>query len=91
MPTRKPLRYHRDKGWQILDDAQKWIECSRQDAELIAEYESLCDSVFAGQSTGEAVAERLDAMADVLERNVGRGTAERYCRLTAARARGQSS
>jgi hypothetical protein len=89
MSPRKPIRRLADQGWQVLDnEPYGWITCgSQKDAELIAEYESLCLSVFNGQAGGEEVADRLDAMAEALVRNVGRGTSERFCRHAVARAR----
>ena len=90
MNERKPIRHVEGRGWEVLDDAPTaWIACSSfEDAELIAEYESLCAKVFDGRARGEEVGSRLDAMADAIVRNIGHGTAERYVRYATIRARG---
>ena len=89
MNVRKPIRHVEGRGWEVLDDAPAaWITClSLEDAELIAEYETLCEQVFDRQAGGEEVGSRLEAMAEAIVRNIGHGTAERYVRLASTRAR----
>lgn len=86
---RKPVRYIEGEGWQVFYDLQsEWINCdSEEDAVLIAEAESLCDEVLAGRKGGEAVTIRLDAMAEAVNRKIGRGILVRYIQHAARRTR----
>ena len=89
MTRRKPLRHVQGRGWEVLIDAPFWwILCgSQEEAEQIAGYEALCRDVFAGVAHGEEVAARLEAMAAVVVKYIGPGTAERYIRHAIIRAK----
>lgn len=93
MPTRKPVRHLNDEGWQVLHDPpHTWVDCqSREDAELIAEAESLCKDVFDGRASGEEVANRLDAMALAVTKNIGGGMLLRYVQHAEKGVRGVTS
>ena len=62
-------------GWQVLLKAsQQWHTCrNEQDACFIASGMRKSEAVVRGELAGEEVAEELDAVAVVAERNFGAG------------------
>ena len=65
-------------GWQVLLKAsQQWHTCrNEQDACFIASGMRKSEAVVRGELSGAEVAEELDAVAVVAERNLGAGGAE---------------
>jgi hypothetical protein len=82
--TPSNVRHLEAVGWQVmLEDSLQWHTCSNErDARFIASGMRLADSVARGETSGREVAEELDAVAIIAEKNLGHDGAVQI--LTAA-------
>jgi hypothetical protein len=71
--TPSNVRHIEEVGWQVmLENSSQWHTCSdERDARFIASGMRLANSVARGETFGREVAEELDAVAMVAERNLG--------------------